>query len=173
MADAEIKRLVEPDFTVSLRASRAPLVVVDEELIPEGFWKPQPPKLDRQGLAAFDTLSITTASGKSLQVATGSTQTIDTDLTLQVATGNLLQIRSSSAGVSATFHAKGSVLADFVDVDDIFAQPVPITAQANSILGSKTTGWSLLSVPALSLIAIALLQLTVICAARKRLASQL
>jgi hypothetical protein len=52
MAEAEIKRLVEADFTVSLRASRAPLVVVDEELIPEAFWRPQAPKLDRQALTA-------------------------------------------------------------------------------------------------------------------------
>jgi len=26
--------------------------VVDEDLVPEAFWKPQPPKLDRQGLIA-------------------------------------------------------------------------------------------------------------------------
>ena len=32
MADAEIKKLVQPDFTVSLRAGRAPLVVVDDLL---------------------------------------------------------------------------------------------------------------------------------------------
>jgi hypothetical protein len=51
MADAEIKKLVEPDFTVSLRALRPPLVVVDEDQVPEAFWKPQTPKLDRQGLA--------------------------------------------------------------------------------------------------------------------------
>ena len=41
-----------PDFTVSLRPSRAPLAVVDEDLVPEAFWKPQAPKLDRQGLIA-------------------------------------------------------------------------------------------------------------------------
>jgi hypothetical protein len=52
MADAEIKKLVEPDFTVSVRALRPPLVVVDEDQVPEAFWKPQTPKLDRQGLAA-------------------------------------------------------------------------------------------------------------------------
>ena len=50
MADAEIKKLVQPDFTVSLRASRAPLVVVDEDLIPDAYWRPQSPKLDRQAL---------------------------------------------------------------------------------------------------------------------------
>ncbi len=33
-----------------LRPTRPPLAVIDEEAVPEEFWKPQPPKLDRQGL---------------------------------------------------------------------------------------------------------------------------
>ncbi len=36
----------------SISSARPPLAVVDEELVPEAFWKPQPPKLDRQGLIA-------------------------------------------------------------------------------------------------------------------------
>ena len=52
MERADLKKLVEPDQTVSLRPSRAPLAVVDEDLVPEAFWKPQPPKLDRLGLIA-------------------------------------------------------------------------------------------------------------------------
>jgi hypothetical protein len=52
MERADLKKLTEPDFTVSLRPARAPLVVTDEEVIPEAFWKPQPAKLDRQGLIA-------------------------------------------------------------------------------------------------------------------------
>jgi hypothetical protein len=43
---------MEPDLTLSLRPARPPLAVVDEGLVPEAFWKPQPPKLDRQGLIA-------------------------------------------------------------------------------------------------------------------------
>jgi sulfite reductase beta subunit-like hemoprotein len=50
MEDAGLKKLVEPDFTVSLRPARAPLVIIDEESVPGDFWKPQPAKLDRQGL---------------------------------------------------------------------------------------------------------------------------
>ena len=50
MEDADLKRLVEPDFTVSLRSARAPLVIIDEEAIPGDYWKPQPAKLDRMGL---------------------------------------------------------------------------------------------------------------------------
>ncbi len=50
MEEADLKKLVEPDFTVSLRASRAPLMIIDEEAIPGDYWKPQPAKLDRMGL---------------------------------------------------------------------------------------------------------------------------
>ncbi len=52
MERADVRKLMEPDMTVSLRPSRAPLVVTDEEAIPEGYWKAQAPKLDRQGLLA-------------------------------------------------------------------------------------------------------------------------
>jgi hypothetical protein len=45
MEDAGLKKLVEPDFTVSLRPARAPLVVIDEESVPGDFWKSQPAKL--------------------------------------------------------------------------------------------------------------------------------
>ncbi len=50
MEEAELKKLTEPDFTVSLRPSRPPLMIIDEESIPGDYWKPQPAKLDRMGL---------------------------------------------------------------------------------------------------------------------------
>lgn len=52
MERADLKKLQEPDFTVSLRAVPPGLVVSDEASIPEGYWRPQPPKLDRKGLLA-------------------------------------------------------------------------------------------------------------------------
>jgi hypothetical protein len=52
MERAEIKKLAESDFTASLRAVPPALVVSDEAQIPEPFWKPQPPKLDKRGLLA-------------------------------------------------------------------------------------------------------------------------
>jgi hypothetical protein len=52
MERADIKKLTEPDFTASLRPTPAPLMVIDEAKIPGEFWKPQPAKLDRRGLAA-------------------------------------------------------------------------------------------------------------------------
>ncbi|HAC57408.1 MAG TPA: hypothetical protein DCF73_03515 [Rhodobiaceae bacterium] len=50
MSRAEIKRLVEADFTVSLRTTPPSLQIEEEEAIPADFWKPQPPKLDRIAL---------------------------------------------------------------------------------------------------------------------------
>ncbi len=50
MERAGLKKLTEPDFTLSLRSTNPPLVVTDEGEVPEDFWKPQPAKLDRQGL---------------------------------------------------------------------------------------------------------------------------
>ena len=52
MAEAEIKTLVAPDFSASLRRGSPTLDVLAEERIPPDYWKPQPPKLDRQGLLA-------------------------------------------------------------------------------------------------------------------------
>ena len=50
MEEAELKKLMEPDFTVSLRPARAPLMITDEAAIPGDYWKPQPAQLDRMGL---------------------------------------------------------------------------------------------------------------------------
>jgi len=52
MEEADLRKLTEPDFTVSLRPARPPLMVIDETAIPRDYWKPQPDKLDRQGLIA-------------------------------------------------------------------------------------------------------------------------
>ena len=50
MEQATLKKLMEPDFTVSLRPVRAPLMIIDEAAIPGDYWKPQPAQLDRMGL---------------------------------------------------------------------------------------------------------------------------
>jgi Siphovirus Gp157 len=52
MADVGLKKLEQPDFTASARSGVASLVVVSENLIPETYWVPQPPKLDRQWILA-------------------------------------------------------------------------------------------------------------------------
>ena len=50
MEDAGIEKVLEPDFTVSLRVSPPSVAVVNEAEIPEPYWIPQPPKLDRKGV---------------------------------------------------------------------------------------------------------------------------
>jgi len=50
MEKADLRKLEQPDFTASLRAVPPGLVVGDESLIPAGYWKPQPAKLDKRGL---------------------------------------------------------------------------------------------------------------------------
>jgi hypothetical protein len=52
MCEAGLKKLEQPDFTASARAGLPPLVVVAEPEIPEPYWVPQSPKLDRQSLLA-------------------------------------------------------------------------------------------------------------------------
>jgi hypothetical protein len=50
MDRGHLKKLTDPEFTVSLRSSPPKLVISDETIIPPEFWRPQPPKLDRQAL---------------------------------------------------------------------------------------------------------------------------
>ena len=52
MTEAEIDKLAEADFTASLRQGAPALDVVAEDKIPAAYWKPQPSKLDKQGLLA-------------------------------------------------------------------------------------------------------------------------
>ena len=52
MGEADIQKLTESDFTASLKQGAPTLDVVDEAKVPAAYWKPQPSKLDRQGLLA-------------------------------------------------------------------------------------------------------------------------
>ena len=52
MCDAEIAKLERPDFTAALRQGAPALAVLAEDKIPAVYWKPQPFKLDRQGILA-------------------------------------------------------------------------------------------------------------------------
>jgi hypothetical protein len=52
LVDADIKKLMQPDFTISVRSGTRALVVLAEGDIPKAFWIPQAPKLDRQGVVA-------------------------------------------------------------------------------------------------------------------------
>ena len=50
MTEAAIKKITVSDLTVSLRAGSPGLMVVDEAAIPESYWEPRPPRLNRQAL---------------------------------------------------------------------------------------------------------------------------
>ena len=50
MCEVGLKKLEQPDFTASARAGVPSLIIMSEELVPEPYWVPQPPKLDRQAL---------------------------------------------------------------------------------------------------------------------------
>jgi len=50
MCEVGLKKLEQPDFTASARAGLPPLTIVSESLVPETYWIPQPPKLDRHAL---------------------------------------------------------------------------------------------------------------------------
>jgi hypothetical protein len=58
MEESGIEKIVEPDFTVSLRISPPAVVITSETDIPERYWLPQPPKLDRRGI--LDSLKMGT-----------------------------------------------------------------------------------------------------------------
>jgi hypothetical protein len=59
MEEAGIDKILEPDFTVSIRAAPSALLITNEQDIPEWFWIPQAPKLDKRRL--LDTLKAGTA----------------------------------------------------------------------------------------------------------------
>jgi hypothetical protein len=50
MNEVGLKKLEQPDFTVSMRMGSPSLIVIAEDAIPHAYWLPQPPKLDRQAL---------------------------------------------------------------------------------------------------------------------------
>jgi hypothetical protein len=52
MERAQLRKIVEPDFTASLRRTAPGLLALDEGRIPRAFWKPQPAKLDRRAILA-------------------------------------------------------------------------------------------------------------------------
>src|SRR5664279_3142451 len=52
MAEADIKKVTAPDFTPSLRAGSPSVVVVEERLVPEAYWEPRQPRLNKLSVLA-------------------------------------------------------------------------------------------------------------------------
>jgi hypothetical protein len=50
MNEAGLRKLEQPDFTATARIGSPALVIVAEDAIPQAYWVPQPPRLNRQAL---------------------------------------------------------------------------------------------------------------------------
>jgi hypothetical protein len=53
MDRAGIAKIIESDVTISIRQTPRPLVLTNENAIPEDYWRPQAPKLDRKKLIDY------------------------------------------------------------------------------------------------------------------------
>jgi hypothetical protein len=47
MVEVDLKKITAPDFTVSVRPGTPALVVTSEATIPQSYWQPREPQLDR------------------------------------------------------------------------------------------------------------------------------
>lgn len=50
MVEADLRKIAAPDFTLSVRQGSPKVQVTDEAAIPEAYWQPREPRLDRLGL---------------------------------------------------------------------------------------------------------------------------
>jgi hypothetical protein len=51
MVELDLKNVIAPDFTASIRPGMPALVVLDEDAVPKTYWEPGEPRLRRQILA--------------------------------------------------------------------------------------------------------------------------
>ena len=65
MIELDLKKLVAPDFTVSMRPGLPALVVLNEDAVPKTYWEPGEPRLRRQVLA-LDLKAGTEVAGATL-----------------------------------------------------------------------------------------------------------
>lgn len=99
------------------------------------------------GSSTFSNFSATTTTGRSLNFEAGTTQQISNALTLTGSAGNLLVIRSTVAGQTASLNLDSAATQaiDYVDVADNQASSTPIApgnpAAYNSTNSGNTSGW--------------------------------
>jgi hypothetical protein len=58
MEDADLRKLVEPDFTASLRLAPPSVEILDENQLPQHFLVPQPAKADKRAILAALTNGV-------------------------------------------------------------------------------------------------------------------
>jgi hypothetical protein len=47
MLEVDLKKVIAPDFTISVRPGSPAVVVVEEKAVPQAYWQPREPRLDR------------------------------------------------------------------------------------------------------------------------------
>jgi hypothetical protein len=52
MVELDLKKIMAPDFTASIREGTPSLMVIDEAAVPKIYWDPGEPRLKRQALAS-------------------------------------------------------------------------------------------------------------------------
>jgi hypothetical protein len=52
MVELDLKKLAASDFTASIRPGTPALMVIDEAALPNIYWEPREPRLNRQSLVA-------------------------------------------------------------------------------------------------------------------------
>ncbi len=126
------------------------------------------------GDTTFANLEMTTTSGFLYSFTSGSTQTVNTSLTLLGAAGNLLTLRSTVDGSEAFLDLQGSDSADFVDVQDNDATAGnPVNLGPNSVKGTNTSGWfGGVAVPVLGALGLFALALSLVWGGRRALATR-
>src|SRR5262245_26920842 len=50
MVDVELTKVAAPDFTITIRPGAPAVVVIEEKEIPDAYWEPREPRLDRAHL---------------------------------------------------------------------------------------------------------------------------
>lgn len=121
----------------------------------------------------FHSLSVTTTSGKTLVMASGSTTSVGPGLlTLQGSAGNLLKIRASVPGNQALTSLNGSQSIRYVDVADNWGMaqvlaPGPASA-SNSMNSGNVLNWFdvLPIIPTLSALGLVLLAFGMVAVSR-------
>ncbi|MDD5440525.1 MAG: hypothetical protein PHS37_10115, partial [Candidatus Omnitrophica bacterium] len=92
------------------------------------------------GSTTFYDLSSTTA-GKEIQVEAGKTETVSHTLTLTGTGGNLVKLRSASAGTQWKIDPTGTVNVSYVDVKDSNNLRSTVINPANSTDSGNNTNW--------------------------------
>jgi len=94
------------------------------------------------GTTTFNHLTKTVASAATLTFPAGATQTIVGTLTLQGASGQLLALRSSSAGSQWNIDPQGSRNVSYVDVKDSKNSNAAAISPHTSVSSGNNTNWS-------------------------------